>query len=480
MKRRFKKRTKVSKATKRALGVKGGFAKLPPFITRPLYQEFGRQTGKYLNPNSLNRFYEKVASNYTFGKTAYARDLIRRFATPVTLEVGKAAVKMAQGVVNGVVQPEGVDTPISISHESMNRYNQKAAVVGKTHKINFTAGESKGKWLSRLTKLTGVAELVNLDTQVNLPLTSSTRSDLTFETGANRKSQILISPDYTCMTLGHLNTMFSLSAKDTNQVKDEIVYGGIPSVKSEITITSLNKYLPTYVKVTLLNPLRLKEVWNNNWFNCVNSNLTSQNNGALPLYYQMDNPEIGREKFRRLEVDPATNGIKSSAAWKTSFDVIATKTVKLDAGDMLKVTYEHLFKSGVRLDTAYALVKDGYPTTMPLTYMMMVEFWGKEVDAYEVGVPANVIKCTLPSVIQFEFKRKYTHVRASTDIADVNTSTNTWTNLNNTAVRVFSNSKLEPFDPAQRRWSDSYINMGINYVVPIMSDTTQQDAGKVT
>jgi hypothetical protein len=218
------------------------------------------------------------------------------------------------------------------------------------------------------------------------------------------------------------------------------------------------------------------------WKEGVNSDSNIQIDGSMPRLYQQESIQTNTIVGNSIMVDPKTNGIRTSEKWKSSMKVIESKTVKLYAGDRIKLVYDHMCGSGIRLDKLHGCEKDNsWNNDHPITYSLMIESWGEEVDAYAYADANKVIKGSCPGSLQFEFSKHITGIGPSaTGANQILTTTAKGYISNRYAVKVYTKS---PLSLLTRRSFGTYAELtsttGSSYRIPVMSGAEVQNAGKV-
>lgn len=454
--------------------------KLPRYVSDPLKKELYKHSRKHLSPKALSRYLNKIIHEAVGKNNAAAAELLKELAKPLSVKVGDAILKLVpppgEGVGSG---KEGRPIPFTTESSVVKFVGANQLYHGREHKVKFVAGNSHGKWMREMAKANGSTKEKMSDT-TEISLDSNARKELTELCGPGRKLEVYFKETLFGVSANQiLPYLGGLTSLQSSISSNQTAYIGISNLFSKLTLTSLNKYVPIYVKFRLLKPMLTTISPGEAWNNCFNADLTVQTDGCIPRLSQMtvlDNSDY----MRVLAVDYKSAGITGCDNFKANFKVIATKTVKLYAGDRAKVRYDHLFGSGMNLSKIFSMSENTslFNGNTPLTYILSAQIWGEEVDITSVGTNAgNVIKASAPFKFQVEGERSLKGVQAATNMADsIDSGTTKGFNDMKFAVKIFSN---EVVSASGRRWSDSYGNYGINYEVPIMSESVLQEGGSV-
>lgn len=478
--------SKKKKDRKGTLFIRGGAftvpknIRVPKYISTPLQKELEKIISTNTSPERISRFITNLITKAAKGKSGTASRILKELAKPVSVKVSEGIAKLVDAPTGGVSAPEGSMIPVTESLTWKQVSGRNNLYTAKEYKVSFTAGNTSGRWMRDISRTNGTSVVKVSDTTEQYKFGNPVRPNLLITAGANQKKQVMINPVHFGFTAQEVTPLFSLAALDTSKIHEQKAYGAISNLTSHLTITSLNRYIPMYVKVHLLaltNPsLTVSEAF----LQGTNATTVSQANAAMPLYTQQT-IAVSNDFYSDVDVDPQSKGVLSSDAFTANFHRVQTKSVKLSAGDRLKIKYDHLFGSGMSLDSLYSVVKDtaNYSSTFPITFVVMLEVYGEEVDVYNASTISEVIKASAPVAFQLEMSRSRKGVRPL--LSSVNQQNQSGTDAgwfaSSYAVKVYTKS---PVRAQFRRWYDVYQNLDVTYKVPVMSDASEQDAGRVT
>lgn len=491
MKRKYRRK---SRATARALKLRGGYA-MPRTVPRPY--NIALPKGKsgfnssiaraakafkskpsFKNANTLYKQFEKTLTSE--GRT-WGKYLLSLAASKTSVEIGKQIIKRAAPPLTGVsTSADEIPTTSDISTHYVSGKN--GLYHSREHRIKFFSGNNYGRWMRNIIKTDGIQTLKRGDTTETLGLGSTDRANLTYRFGAGQKGQVKFLDSVCGFRVGEITPLFDLAGLDTSTTADQTAYGAISMLRSQVTVTSLNKFVPMYVKFYLLKAKDVSATSQAQFDDCCNSDINIQQNGRMPRYFQQTAPTVTTH-YHEVKVDPKTRGVRAADNWETAFEIVQSRTVKLSAGDRVKVDYMHLLMSGVRLDNLYNYVKSpDFSTDHPICYTMMMEVWGEEVDIQAFTDANQTIKATSPGVVQFEFAKWLKGVRNNEPGVDyIDSDPQQGWKVGDFAVKVYTR---KPVIGTTRRWNSNYSNLNQNnasgYKVPIMSDATEGDGGQIT
>jgi len=467
------------KSTKAALGVRGGF------INKAALQKRGANfVLKHATAKNIEKIIEGTVEHVAGGNADVASTVLKKLAKPTAVRIAKnMSVKLTEAPSDGVTSPANVEIPSLIQTGVRSVSGSNGLYTAREHRVHFESGNKPGKWLRNMARTGGFHADKILDTTESIGLTSTSRNLLTVKGGLNQKTQIGVGTNYFSWSLQDLYDKLSMSTFDSSLIKEQIAYAAVSKLRSTATITSLNKYVPTYVKLSLVKVIPTSELWTNTIVDALNTDLVTptQIDGAMPVFLQQDAATTDL-LGTTVRVDPKSSGIKAADKFKVATEIIVSKTIKLPAGDRIKLSYDHLCGSGVRLDLIHGMERDGsFLNDKPVTYNLLVEFWGEEVDAYSEPNVDRVIKGTCPSVIQFEFTKTIEGMAPPKTIeTSFNTSADKGYLGQQFALRAFTKT---PLTEQVRRYFGTYADLttsgGTGYRVPILSDATASLAGKV-
>lgn len=441
-----------------------------------LTNQYIKTVNKHVTPEKAARIMERMIEAAAGGSNQKLAGLLKEISKPLAPAVSGTVVRLITPTVGGVSGPPNVSIPSFSSGEVRRISGKNSLYTAREHTLSFKAGNSAGKWMREMAKTRSITKEIISDTLSDYQLTSPSRANLVKSVGAGRKLQSIVYPELFGETIQRVNTEFSVSALDSTTAYEQTLYGAISSLTSKMTLTSLNRYIPMYVRVLLVkNKVTVNDAVGT-FADCYNLTTAAQDNGSMPLEAQSTNPNTVPGFTREVSVDPKTPGVKSAENWKNGFDVVYSKTKKLYAGDRLKFTYEHLFGSGVNISKVHGMIKesDDYNSQTQMTYSLMLEVWGEEVDVLEIS-SGNVIKATAPFAFQMEFSKGMKGIQADLT-KDSTAGVLRGYPVNKYAVKAYSKNLVST---VAKRWNDSYSNLGVTYSVPVMSDAVEQDGGRI-
>ena len=433
-----------------------------------------------VTPANVEKVIHNTINKASKGRVGIAVGLLKKLAKPAAVKIADhVKVKLTESPAGTVT---GKGTIPSIETESVRMISGSNGLYkAKEHRVHFKSGNEPGRWLKTLKRDNGFHTDLQLDTTISYPLGHADRSELHTQAGLNQKEQVGIDTDLFGWTVGEVNDLVQLTNYDTATTKEQRAYVAVSKLRSEATITSLNKFVPTYVKMSLVRLRPTGENWLLSFLDGVNTTTVTQIDGAMPLYIQQD-VSSSNKLGSHIYVDPTTKGVRSSNKFNAISDIVMSKTIKLPAGDRIKLVYDHNYGSGLRMDKLFGEKADtSISDSCPLTYVLMVEYWGEEVDAYRYQDSSDVIKGTCPSMLQFEFKKS---IEGSPPSYSSTTGLNPagvkgWLSQS-FAIKVYTDGNLAS---TTRRYFGTYAELtdtGITgYRVPIMSDASYEAAGSI-
>ena len=457
----------------------------------PAYRRLIQAAKEVLGKNVTKKQVRQVVSAVVVASAAGNRDkaakILKAMAAEQVVKIASDNLKIANPPTDGVMGAADQLIPTSTGLTTSMISGKNGLYTAKVHKVHFECGNKAGSWMRSLKKTNGVHKKVVYDTIKRLGLDAPGRMDLVKQVGINQKMQLAVSNTNFGFTQAEIVNLFSMLTFQNSSYANQRVYGAISKLSSEAVITSLNKYVPTYVKVSLVRLDTLDTAWLSAFTEGINTFITAQDNGAMPVLYQQNALSLTGDLGASVTVDPITPGIRASDKIKNSFDIIASKTVKLYAGDRLELSYDHHSGPGVRLDKIHGAFTDGSTDAFsPVTYSLMIESWGETVDAHRYVMnatdPISVIKATCPHSLQFEFKKKVEGMNVDLNSLEAQDDglTNGWLDTS-FATRIYSDKPIE-LDTVQR-YNQNYSFMNLantttGYVVPVMSDADITKAGE--
>lgn len=473
------KRRKKKRFAKKVFGIRGG--SIPGYIKTPLVKELQKVASEKASPKKVTSFVEKVIDKAAGGRSSTASRILKELAKPIGVKVADGIMKMADPPTGGVLSPETVAQPFVASDGVKRISGSNGLYIAREHKVKFSFGPPPGQWLRDMARLGGTNKKVISDTSVDYPLTELERANLNKTYGLNQKLNLAVSTNHFGFTRTDLLSLLDLNDITSSKLREQSCYASISSLNSNVTITSLNKYVPCYVKLYLC---RLK-VTKNEWDKIVTytantfSDPTVQLEGHMPVYLQqstISDKHLGESVL----VDPKSKGIRSADIWDASVEVVQVKKVKLSAGDRVKVSYQHKTGSGIRVDKLHGMLSNtNFAAEHPITYCLMVEAWGEEVDAHTVAATTNVIKGTCPGALQFEFDKSISGSRVpSLPGSAINTGPNQGYLSSHYAIKVYNKDIIE--STTARRYNADYSQLGSLYEIPLMSAAYEVEAGTIT
>lgn len=457
--------------------------KLPKRISskkfKPMAEDIGKMIGTQATPARVERFINVVIDKAVRGKSSTAAAILKRLAKPISVKVSDGIMKVGKPPITGIASPSNVEVPV-LENNSIRRvsgYNN--LYNAKEHKVNFTVGGPPGKWLRSCKINNGeISRLLN-DSSVDYPLDHTNRGLFTKFVGFNQKLVYAVDTNFFGFEPSQLESYVGQTTFDSSLSKEQKAYAAISKLSSYMTITSLNKYVPVYVKLYLCRHKVPSDTWTDLITSTVSNSLVTQGDGLMPIYLQQTLPAsdiLGSYAY----VDPKSKGIRSADTFNLNAEIISTKKIKLPAGDRIKVSYDHLCPSGVRVDKIHGINRDvDYRSDSAITYCMFMEIWGEEVDAYSLALDSSgkVMKGTSTSVIQFEFSKKmYGSVPATIPLRAQNLGADEGYDTTQFLIKVYSDMLTQN---TTRRYFSPYSSLGVDYEIPIMSDSTSESAGRI-
>jgi len=439
------------------------------------------KVAKEVSPARVHDFITKVIETAIRGKSPTAVKFLTEISKPFAFKVADSIVKLVNAPASGVTAPEGTELPLftKAAHKRISGKNH--LYTAKEYKVKFTSGKEPGSWLKGLKRTNGNSVLQLNDTTRQYPLESANRSKLVTNIGFNQKLQTAISTDLFGFTFSSLKPYFGTDDFDSSHIKEQIAYGAVSNLQSRATITSLNRYVPTYVKMNLCRIEATSDHWSNAFKEGMNTSLLAQVDGAMPFYWQQNTPPLPDLLGTPVFVDPKTPGIKGAEKFKANIHVVASKTIKLYAGDRIKLDYDHMCGSGIRVDKLHGIDRDtSWDNDHPVTYCLMIESWGEEVDAHSAVSADNIIKGTCTASLQFEFSKR---MIGSLPLVDHNNilSGDPVKGFKSTdfAIKVYSKNSI---GAATRRYFGEYsaLNDPAGYSIPVMSDAFETEAARIS
>lgn len=459
---------KKKKQIKRVLGYRGGFSTPMAFKRVP----------KQSLPQGWNSLLRQ-ASKTTTDK---AKSLLNEVTKNAKIRVGKVEVSMARNPNAGVTGPTKVKSP-------MEEISSRHAISGKNHLFtahkhtwHVTCGKEPAAWLKRAAVDNGTDHNKFRDTLEIYDMDNANRSDLSKDFGFNQKLQWFVNPLHFGWRMDDLDSEYSFNDDyNSSKIAEQAAYMGVTKLRSVAKITNMNRYVPLKLKVSLVNiryDLRPELVMEQS----CNSDVLDQDNGAMPIAVQFTPNTAGTAFGDYVLVDPDSKGVKSANIFKDTCSIIATKSFKLAAGDHLELTYDQLCGSGLRLDKLFGMDDTtGINSATPITYTLLIEACGEQVELVNVNDPTIVMKGSCIGNIQCEFSKFIYGVNSSKDAFEVINpavglgSYQGW-RTRRFATRVYSKSVTANFTNKKYNLSHNLVD-NVNYSIPIMSDATVTTAG---
>lgn len=470
-----KKIKRKSYAASKALGYRGGFStKLPR-----------KSFSKYASP-ALEAGWNSLLRSAKQKTTNEAKEFLNRVVRDTTINVGKTKVKMVRNPSLGVVGSPNSKSPSEEMSARNSISGSNHLFSAHKHSWNVTAGQKPSKWLNTQATLGGESKIKFRDTIETYDMENVNRSALSRDFGFNQKLQWFISNTQFGFRADDLDQEFSFSGEyDSSRIADQTTYLGIKSLLSKAKITNMNRYVPVKVKVSLISLLRNYDP-DDIMLESANNNPTSQEEGAMPIAFQYspitNNPTAIGES---VLVDIKSPGVKAANSWKDGATTIATKTFKLAAGDNLEVNYNQLCGSGVRLDKLFGYQdSNSYKATKPITFSLLIEAYGEEVELVDVLDTTKVMKGSCIGNIQCEFSKYINGVAPSRSArAVINDGVSLGSNRGwyskRFATKVISKTTTANFTVKKYNLNHNLVD-DVNYSIPVMSDSIKVTAGTNT
>lgn len=405
------------------------------------------------------------------------------FSLSLGFKIGKTALRLATSPDAGVSNPSNTRTVIETlsARQPISGTNKLFTAHKHSWKVDF--GYKPSGWLKDVIKDNGFSTSEVHDTTIDVPM-GATREELTKDFGFNRKLQWLIPVDWFGFDTDLLNSLTYESSYDTSRTATQTAYAGISNLRSYSQITNMNRYVPMYLKVSLVgfkNGSTPRDTFLDACANTFTGDpaVWTQVEGAMPVVNQMSQ-RVNGTSGPYVYVDPHSSGVKGANNWKENARIVASKTFKLSAGDHLEIEYDHRSGSGIRLDKLFGYRNSSvYNAATPVTFMLLIEAHGEMVELVNTA-GTQVMKGTCIGSIQTEFK---TFIQGAGSQRDVQTAINTSGTrkgylYKHYPVKVYSNSLNDTTDISVKRFNLAYNELGTSYSIPIMSDADSMDAGK--
>lgn len=412
-----------------------------------------------------------------YGAEALADQFATWGATRLQEYVGKRLVQSIQSPTLDVYS-DTLSVP-SISQTTLAKYTgSKWNPNSKTIKISFQSGKRPSRANFNCGKQNGVNKKVYLDTIRQTSITDAQRQAFTVSTGYNQKKQFMFDSGYTSFNIAGLASIFNFTGLTAPATSNQRVYANVHKMLSEIKITNINKYLPTYLKIHFFRYQQQEIPYLSLLGSCCNSVVTTQDSQeAMPFMYQLQPSVTVASTRAEVKVDPKTPGIMSAPEWKSQCEIVKSFSVKLNAGDILNLNHTHLCGSGIRLDKLFGeWINPTTSNTIPLTYGVMFEMYGPSVDAYRSTDNRIRYLGTGPGYLTFEFKRSITGALPPTSTSTENHDA-TYGGFDSVhfGIRVFQNETTIHRSTASKvlNWDEGSTAI----TIPVMSDLAEQDAG---
>jgi len=407
-------------------------------------------------------------------------------AKNISINVGKTKVKLATEPTVGGGGGNRRPSPLSEISSRHAISGSNHLFTAHKHKWNVNAGRHTARWIKNEAKQNGDNQLVLRDTLTSYHMDNVSRSQLSKDFGFNQKLQWFINASQFGVTADDLRNQYTYTGNyDSSKLANQICYLGISKLRSIATITNMNRYVPCRVKVSLVDIGRNYDPKDIFAASC-NAVPAAQDESAMPMAFQYSHATFGNVVGDSVLVDVSSPGVRSSNTWKDACSIAATKTFRLAAGDHLEVDYEQRLGSGLRLDKLFGYEDSGsnYVTTKPITYALLIEAYGEQVELVDNSDQTKVMKGTCIGNLQCEFKKM---------IYGPNSSYNASTGINSTTglgsnegwyshrfpLRVISRATTENFTINKYNLDHNLVD-GVNYSIPIMSDAVSVTAGTNT
>lgn len=443
---------------------------------------------KQLPPKKFQRYVELLISTSmkNHGGRVGAALLGALGSERIAAQAGKVYANMIQAPEGDFMGTENLVPAISEESTRMLSGSNRA-YFSTIHKTKFYAGQEPTRVNYRLGRTNGVSKLCIADTLRN-GLDTTTRQALTLHTGFNQKMQAFMDTDYFGFNFKNISDEFDLTSVDDPVGTQQTAYGALHNLTTKMKITNINKYLPVNVKIYLVKYMDFSRAWESLVDSCSNITLVpaTQVPNAMPVYNQVGF-QVSDAISSSVLVDPLSNGVLSAGEFKGQCEIVRTFKKKLSSGDIWEFNYVHECGPGIRLDRMRGYQKDSVVLDkFPITYAVMVEFWGPQVEGYRADSSAIRYLGTGPATLNFESRKEITGVNTSLGYDDAaNTGTNKGYLSRKWYTRVFTKD-VKPHADNDRivnyNFSDIVAGSGTSsqLIIPIMSGFTQEDVGERT
>ena len=481
---RYSKRT--SKATKRALGTRGGFKAYIP-LNRYVAMEANAFVGKYIKDMAMGYAKSKV-DPARMGVKAGAfveRKLSQLKDTRVSVDIeGTSYQKITNNdfVVSGETQADTVSTMRTTVVKNKNN----AIRIGRVHTTKFHTGKPTSSTIKRVGKNNGVNMKTDYDTSVSLT-TGQQRKNLTTEWGFNQKGYAAYNTN-SYWSLQDIATYFNLAANvDTNILVDQKAYAHVHELDTEYLINNTNSYLDTVVKIHWCTVEQPNVNPFNAFYECffVDPQVPGGDQmGRYPTTRQLGNASTGNGRTY-VTVDPYRGNLNSSERFENVFTIQKTMTKTLSPGDVWKIKHKHSCGSGIRLDLLRDFIDPGnliHNGAAPISLYPIFELKGKLVDCVAVNDKALRYTGTAPGGVQFEFK-KVAKIGMASNPVWWEPSTGGF-EVENYGVSIYSaaDPSINQIDNTTKVFNVPVSNLSADgtgagkYFIPVTTDTTVKNA----
>lgn len=462
-----------SKATRRALGRRGGFA----------------PSGRSYQNMPVNEAVGKTLKNRTAGAKspgkAFARDLLKLAAGRIVQDIAGTVYQRIEGASSSI---EGGNTDtVGATSETVVRQKATGRVSDKIHKTKFVSGPMPTSTINRIAKNNGTERIKRLDTEVNQGSDSTNRQYFNIPYGFNQKAfGMFDSNSYWSLNDIYSTSGITLISTDSDEQVQK-VYWCSKSFSNRYKILNTNKYLKAKVKIHLFkqNHMPLSALGICSAFG--STSVATPNTGAIPANYQLADRATSPGSVRAIiYADPKLTTIKSSESVNVDMTLVKTFSKTLGPSELWQFDHTHYTGPGMRMDNLFATKSytDDYDPQAAAFYYPMFEVVGPEVECYDSQDDNLTFIGTGSGKIQFEFSKTAEVCLAQSDLSNISQSPGFTTS--NWAYRIFnkyvpsltgSNAKIfnVAYDNILRDGDPSATG---KYIIPVATDYTITRGGK--
>lgn len=471
----YKKRGHASKA---ALGVRGGFS-IPPGLARTVSIKGANLLGTYLAKEAIIRGKKTRSFANVVEMAKKAAETINVIEGGGTIDVSKHyKIARTPAPMNDAIPLKNSSVGSATSEKSRNVSSTGVANTSKVYTTRFVNGTPMSKALRAMKLMNGSKVSTYFDTMSNAPSQgTSTRTSLLQSTGFNQRKFFTTTAD-TYNTYGSIANLFSLSTKDISDDSMQSVYGMVTKTKNNLTLHNSGTAYPVIVKVHYCtnDPTQSTDGPPGIIQSCINSNITIQQELAVPIRYQFSN--LAQNGYiEGADFSLKGSGLWGATEWKARGKVVKSFTKRLSPGDTWKLTEQFDFGSGINLSSLLG-AQDNPNVSMSnaFSYWPVVEFHGVQAEAIYNGGATNTFIGTSPSWLSVEASSSVEYILPSTTAAD-------WTGDDGVTDSIPAMKVYTRADNVIKEFNLDVGQIGIGgtqYSIPSISDVFVVDAQQRT